>query len=210
MRGERQKRVVRAAVLSASVDVLLAAHVHSEARDAADELTAIADALPTPCFHALAEQARGGVLLADGDPRAALDRLRDAWAEWQALDVPYEAARVRVAMGLCWRQIGDTEAAELELDAARRVFVRLGAAPDVARVDEYLARPEEQRGPLTPRELEVIRLVAAGDSNRAIAGTLSISERTVDRHVSNILTKLDLPSRSAATAYAYEHGLVRR
>ena len=209
-RGEGQKRVVRAAVLSASVDVLIAAHVHAEAREAADELTALADALPTPCVRALAARARGEVLLADGDPRTALDRFRDAWVEWQAIEVPYEAARVRVSMGLCWRQIGDGEAAELEFDAARRVFSMLGAAPDLARVDDCLSRPAGQTVRLTERELEVIRLVAAGDSNRAIAGTLSISERTVDRHVSNILTKLDLPSRSAATAYAYEHGLVRR
>jgi len=209
VRGERQKRVLRAGVLAASVDVLLAAGVHPEAREAADELTALADALPMPCLRALAAQARGEVLLAEGDPRSALDAFRDAWAEWQALDVPYEAARVRVAMGLSWRQLGDLEAAELELDAARRIFLRLGAEPDVARVDKCLTRPPASETPLTPRELEVIRLIATGESNRGIAGALAISERTVDRHVSNILTKLDLSSRSAATAYAYEHGLVR-
>ena len=210
IRGQSQKRAVRAGVLSACVDIMLAAQVHSAARDAADELAALAEAMPLPYLRALSAQAKGAILLTEGKPRDALETLRAAWVEWQALEVPYEAARVRVAMGLSWRQLGDADAAELEFDAARRVFLRLGAAPDVARANELLA-PSSPAGArlLTPRELQVIRLIAAGDSNRAIARELAISERTVDRHVSNILTKLDLSSRSAATAYAYEHGLLR-
>lgn len=210
IRSQRQKRVVRAGVLAACVDIMLAAQVHPAARDAADELTALAEAMPAPYLRALSAQARGAILLADGKPRDALEALRAAWVEWQALEVPYEAARVRVAMGLSWRQLGDAEAAELEFEAGRRVFLQLGAAPDVARVSELLApsSPAAARS-LTPRELQVIKLIAAGESNRAIARELAISERTVDRHVSNILTKLELSSRSAATAYAYEHGLVR-
>jgi len=114
-----------------------------------------------------------------------------------------------VAMGLACRALGDDDAAELELDAARRVFQRLPAAPDLARVNE-LMRPDPRRGAraLTPRERQVIGLIASGRTNHAIAQALSISDRTVDRHVSNIFTKLALSSRSAATAYAYEHGLV--
>jgi DNA-binding NarL/FixJ family response regulator len=208
--SQRQKRAVRAGVLAACVDVMLAAHAHAEARDAADELTALVEPMPTPYLRALAAQARGAILLAEGKPRDALEALRAAWREWQALEVPYEAARVRVAMGLSWRQLGDADAAELEFDAARHVFLRLAAAPDVARVDDLLAPSSSAaERPLTSRELQVIRLIAAGESNRAIARELAISERTVDRHVSNILTKLELSSRSAATAYAYEHGLVR-
>lgn len=125
--SQRQKRVVRAGVLAACVDIMLAAQVHPAARDAADELTALAEAMPAPYLRALSAQARGAILLADGKPRDALEALRAAWVEWQALEVPYEAARVRVAMGLSWRQLGDAEAGELEFDAARRVFLRLGS-----------------------------------------------------------------------------------
>jgi len=210
IRSQSQKRAVRAGVLVACVDIMLAAQAHPAARDAADELAALTEAMPAPYLRALSAQARGAILLTEGKPRDALEALRAAWVEWQALEVPYEAARVRVAMGLSWRQLGDADAAELEFDAARRVFLRLGAAPDVARVSELLAPSSAAAArSLTPRELQVIRLIAAGESNRTIARELAISERTVDRHVSNILTKLELSSRSAATAYAYEHGLVR-
>jgi DNA-binding CsgD family transcriptional regulator len=159
-------------------------------------------------LRALSRSANGAILLAEGGAREALDVLRAAWLDWQTLDIPYEAARVRVAMGLCWNQLGDLDAAELEFDAARRVFVRLDAAPDRARVEQLLRPRAGAAKLLTRRELQVIRLIAAGESNRAIALELGISERTVDRHVSNIFVKLDLSSRSAATAYAYEHGLV--
>ena len=207
--SQRQKPAVRAGVLAACVDIMLAAHAHDEARAAADELTALAEGTPAPYLRALSGQASGAIQLAENKPRDALDALRAAWVEWQALEIPYEAACARVAMGLSWRELGDAEAAELEFDAARRVFLRLEAAPDVERVNTLLVAASQSTGrSLTPRELQVIRLIAAGESNRVIAGELSISERTVDRHVSNILTKLELPSRAAATAYAYEHGLV--
>jgi DNA-binding NarL/FixJ family response regulator len=132
--------------------------------------------------------------------------LRAAWIEWQGLEMPHVAAQRRVLLGLACRALDDHDAAAMELDAARRVFLRLGAAPDAARVDEMLA-PRGATG-LTPREMQVIRLVAAGRTNRSSAQRLAISERTVDRHVANILTKLDLSSRAAATAYAHERGLV--
>ena len=128
---------------------------------------------------------------------------------WQELDAPYEAARVRVLLALACRTLGDYDAAELELEAASRVFERLEARPDTARVATLLQKPARVAGPpLTTRELQVIRLIAGGKTNRAIAQQLAISERTVDRHVGNILRKLQLSSRSAATAYAYDHGLV--
>ena len=136
----------------------------------------------------------------------ALAELRSAWMEWQGLEMPYEGARVRVLLGLACRALNDHDAASMELDAARRVFVRLGADPETARVDEIVGR---RTGPgLTARERQVIKLVAAGRTNAAIARALAISERTVDRHVANIYTKLGLSSRAAATAFAYEHGLV--
>ena len=142
-----------------------------------------------------------------GEP--SLVSLRPRLAGWQALDAPYEAARVRVLIGIACRELGDEDAAALELDAAAAVFRQLGAAPDLARVE---ARPPGGgsigRRPHCARGLEVLRLVAAGKTNRAIAAELVISEKTVARHVSNIFAKLGLSSRAAATAYAYEHDLL--
>jgi DNA-binding NarL/FixJ family response regulator len=112
-------------------------------------------------------------------------------------------------VALACRGLGDEDAAELELDAARATFAQLEAEPDLARVDE-LARTGSSRGPhgLTERELEVLRRLAAGATNRAIAAELVLSVRTVDRHVSNIFAKLGVSSRAAATAYAYEHNVL--
>jgi DNA-binding NarL/FixJ family response regulator len=153
--------------------------------------------------------ARGAVELAAGNAQAALVALREAWHVWQELEAPYEAARTRVLIGLACRALGDDDTAALELEAARDVFVELEAGPDVARVGSLARRAdraEKQR--LTPRELQVLRLVAAGRTNKAIAAELVLSERTIDRHVSNMFAKLHVSSRSAATAYAYEHRLV--
>ena len=149
------------------------------------------------------------MLLAEGDAQAAGDTLRSAWVAWRELEAPYEAARVRVLVGLACRALGDDDTAEMELDAARAVFERLGAAPDLARMDSLASRASS-RGThgLTPRELQVLRLICAGSSNKAIAADLVLSGRTVDRHVSNIFAKLRVSSRAAATAYAYQHQLV--
>jgi ATP/maltotriose-dependent transcriptional regulator MalT len=163
----------------------------------------------TPALRAMADHARGAVLLADGDARAALVALRGAWQLWRELQAPYEAARGRVLVGLACRQLGDQEAAAMELDAARTVFAQLGAAPDLARV-EALARSDAASNAhgLTERELQVLRLLATGTTNHAIASELSVTVKTVDRHVSNIFTKLGVASRDAATAYAYQHRLL--
>jgi DNA-binding CsgD family transcriptional regulator len=204
-----QKRWARANVLTAAVEILIPARDVATARTAADELTAMAASVATPFVQAIAAQARGSMRLAESEPRDALAELRAAWMAWQDLDMPLEAARARVKMGLACRALGDEEAAALEFAAARHVFLRLDAAPDMAQVDSLLTSSASPTGPrLTSRELQVIRLLASGRTNRAIARQLTISERTVDRHVSNILTKLNLPSRSAATAYAYQHDLV--
>ena len=202
---QRQSTRARAETLAACVEIALAVHDVARARTAAEELTTIAARLGATFQQAVAAQAMGEVQLAEGDARGSLATLRDAWTMWQGLDAPYHAARVRVQLGLAFRLLGDEDAAALELDSARRVFERLEARPDLARVDALARRGTRQ---LTPREVEVIGLVARGESNRAIARELAISERTVDRHVSNILMKLALPSRSAATGYAYQHGLV--
>jgi DNA-binding CsgD family transcriptional regulator len=206
---EAQDRVARSKVLAAYLEIGLAARDVGAARAAADELSHIAADLDAPLLQAVAASATGAVLLAEGDARAACDTLRRAWTAWRELDAPYEAARVRVLVGQACRALGDEDTAEMELDAARVVFQQLGAAPDLARVDSLAGRATsgEPHG-LTPRELQVLQLVTAGRTNKAIAAELVLSGRTVDRHVSNIFTKLGVSSRAAATAYAYEHQLV--
>ena len=206
---EASDRVTRSKLLAAHVEIMLAADDVHAARGAADELTQLAGDLAAPLLGAVAAHARGAVLLAEDDPRTALDALRGAWAAWQDLEVPYEAARVRVLIGLACRELGDEDSAEMELDAARWVFQQLGAAPDLARVEALSGRAAARAaGGLTERELQVLRLVAAGETNKAIAADLFLSERTVDRHMSNIFTKLGVSSRAAATAYAYQHHLL--
>jgi DNA-binding CsgD family transcriptional regulator len=208
LRGEAQDSVARSKVLPAYVEIMLAAKDVQAARAAADELSAIADGLSTPLLHAVSNCGQGAVLLAEGNAQAALAALRQAWTAWQELEVPYEAARVRVLIGLACRELGDEDGAEMELDAARLAFQQLGAAPDLARVEALTGHAEDATHGLSPRELQVLRLLAAGETNKAIAAKLFISERTVERHVSNIFDKLGVSSRAAATAYAYEHGLV--
>jgi DNA-binding NarL/FixJ family response regulator len=198
----------RSRLLAAHVDIALAASDVTSARAAADELARIADRLETPLPRAVAARAAGAVLLAEGDMRAALAVLRKAWAAWQELEAPYEAARVRVLVGLVCRALRDEDTAAMELDAARQVFAQLGAVPDLAAVDAYIRRrPVSDATGLSPREVEVLRLVAAGNTNHAIATELFLSEKTVERHVSNILAKLGVGSRTAAAAYAFEHGI---
>ena len=158
---------------------------------------------------AMVAHARGSVELADGDARSALISLREALDGWQALDAPYEVARTRVLVGAACRALGDADAFALELEGALEAFRNLGALPDVARVEELVggSAPGDGHG-LSARELEVLRLVAAGKSNREIASTLVISEHTVARHVQNIFAKLGVSSRASATAFAFEHELV--
>ncbi len=198
----------RPITLAAFVEIMLAERDVSAARVGADQLSAIAQTASAALLKAMSAHAEGAVLLAEGDPQSALVALRRSWIEWQGLEVPYEAARVRVLVGVACRDLGDEDTAQMEFDAARRVFDELGAAPDVTRVDR-LDRVHEisSAGGLSPREVQVLRLVATGKTNRAIAADLLLSEKTVARHLSNIFTKLGISSRSAATAYAYEHGL---
>ena len=202
----------RARLLPALVEIALASNDLEGARAAAEELTRIAATLDAPLLRATSEYARGAVALAGGDPREAIGLLRSAYEVWQELEIPYEAARSRTLIGLAHRALGENDAAELELDAARWLFDQLAAAPDVARVNvlappRAAAQAARAAGGLTDRELQVLRRVAAGDTNRAIAAQLRISEKTVARHVANIFTKLGLSTRSAAAAYAFKHGL---
>jgi DNA-binding CsgD family transcriptional regulator len=206
---EAEDPMRRAQVLGAYVEIVLMSGDVVAARAAADELSMIAAEMNAPFLRAQAQRCAGAVLLADGDARAALGVLREAWRGWRELNAPYEAARVRVLIGLACRALGDDDSAEMELDAARSVFQQLEAAPELARVEELSGITSvAPAGGLTAREVQVLALVATGKTNRAIATDLFISEKTVAHHVSNIFTKLRLSSRSAATAYAYEHDLV--
>ena len=203
---EARDPIDRSRVLPAYVEILLEADDLGSARKAADELAGIAAQLDAPYVQALAAHASGAVLLSEGDSQAALTELRSAYNSWRDLGAPHQSARVRTLIGLACLELGDGASAELEFQAARQTFEELGAAPDLERVAAGGMR--RAAGGLSPRENEVLTLVAAGKTNRAIAGELFISEKTVARHISNIFTKLRLSSRSEATAYAYKHGLV--
>jgi DNA-binding CsgD family transcriptional regulator len=208
-RSEITQPLKRATLLPAFVEIMLASGELEEAQNAVGELEELAARYDTTMLDALVAHARGAVDLDGGDARGALAALREASRVWQELDAPYEVARARVLVGQACRRLGDEEAASLELGAARDAFERLGAKPDVARVDALTAgAASESVHGLSQRELEVLRLVAAGMTNREIAAKLVISEHTVARHVQNIFAKLDLASRTAATAFAFEHGLV--
>ncbi|MFC9558861.1 LuxR C-terminal-related transcriptional regulator [Agromyces sp. NPDC056965] len=201
----------RRSLLAPLVEIDLAVGDHPGARQVADELAAAAADEDVPMLRAVAAGCEAAVRFAEGDALGALPALRAAWASWHELDAPYEAARCRVLAAQAAHALGDDAAAAMDLEAAREVFAALGAVPDVLRVDA-LARRSSHAGstPLTAREVEVVRLVAEGKTNRAIAGQLYLSEKTVDRHLSNVFAKLGVSSRAAATAYAYEHTLIPR
>jgi DNA-binding CsgD family transcriptional regulator len=197
--------LLRAVLLPAYVEIMLAAGESDEARGASGELEEIAAGSGRPMLEAIAAHVRGGVELGGGDARAALAPLRRACQLWQDLDAPYEVARVRMLVGLACRVLGDGDSAALELEAARGAFDRLGAAPDLARLDSLTGAAPHG---LSARELEVLRHVAAGKTNREIAEELVVSEHTVARHVQNVRAKLGVSSRTAAAAFAFEHRLV--
>jgi DNA-binding CsgD family transcriptional regulator len=207
--SETSEPSARAGLLPAYAEIMLAVGEIQAARGACGELQEIAERWSGEMMGAMVALTRGAVDLAEGDSGGALAALRHAWRAWHELEAPYEAARARVLVGLACRALGDEETAALELDAARGVFARLGATPDLARV-ESLARDAAPGAPhgLTPRELQVLRLVASGKSNREISAELIISEHTVARHVQNIFAKLGVSSRTAASAFAFGHDLV--
>ncbi|MQA27495.1 MAG: DNA-binding response regulator [Micromonosporaceae bacterium] len=207
--AEAEGAVERSRVLSAYVEIKLAAGHVDDARAAVDELDEIAARFDSPYLRGVVGYARGSVLLAGGDAEAASVALRRAWVAWHELEAPYETARVRLRMAQACRRLSDHDTAEMELDAARLVFEQLGATPALEQARELAGRPAPPAaGGLTAREVEVLRLVATGATNRQIADELVISEKTVARHLSNMFTKLGLSSRAAATAYAYQHDLV--
>jgi DNA-binding CsgD family transcriptional regulator len=207
--GDTSHGASRAGVLAAAVEVLLAAADVEHARAAAAELGDIAHAIGTPLLSAVSAHARGAVLLAAGELAAASTSLRQACEAWRDLEVPYEEAQTRLLMAAVCERCGDQDGHRLDLDAARRLFKRLNAEACLARIERAAGRPARQPpGSLSEREAQVLRLLAAGKTNRAIAEELFISEKTVARHVSNIFDKLGVSSRAGATAWAFQHHVV--
>jgi len=223
--AETGAQVRRVRLLPAHIEIMLAVGDLDEARRGCAELEEIATGFATEVLETTVAHARGAVELAAGNPTAAVAPLRRACRGWQALDVPHEAARARVLLGTACRDLGDEDGAALEFEVARAELERLGAGVDMKRVDALLRQspgPSAQKArgarrgtsarahDLTPREREVLALLATGRTNRSIAERLFISEKTVARHVANIFRKLGVSSRAAATAYAYEHDLLQR
>lgn len=198
----------RARLLAAQVEVAMATGDVATAERAAAGIDELAEVTGQPLLAAMAATARGTVLLAAGDAPAAAQRLRAARGLWLDLAMPYEAATARLRLATASQEAGDRETARLEARAARQVFARAGSTAEVRRADELLGDEASLPARLTAREVEVLRLVAAGKTNRDIAAELVLSPHTVARHLNNIFTKLGVSSRSAATAFAFTHDLV--
>jgi ATP/maltotriose-dependent transcriptional regulator MalT len=204
--AETQGPVGRSRMLPGGVHVMVAAALIDEAREHADELAEIASLFGNPAVRAMAAYARATVELASGQVVEALGQARESTRLWSDIGAPYEAARARVLVARALRELGDEDSATGELAVAGRAFAEVGAAPAAQEVDKLLGRARP--GGLTEREIEVLSLVAEGKSNYEIARILVLSQKTVERHLSNIFSKLDVSSRTAAAAYAHDHGLM--
>ncbi|HEX6760253.1 MAG TPA: response regulator transcription factor, partial [Propionibacteriaceae bacterium] len=205
--AERERAGDRLILLPAAVEVCLAAGRIDDAKDFITEMAQTAHTYPTTAMRAILDTAHGAVALSEDRPADALARLRAASERWRELDAPYEIAQVGARIGEGCRALGDEEGARMEFRAALATFERLGARPDASRVRGLLSGRNAHLAALSPREIEVLGLIAMGRTNAEIATQLYLSERTIHRHVSNILTKLDVRSRTSAAAYAVQHGL---
>jgi ATP/maltotriose-dependent transcriptional regulator MalT len=204
--AEAQGPVQRSWLLPAAVQAMVAAQLLEEARQYSDELSGIGSAFGSSALRAAAAYGSASVELASGKVEEALRQARDSCRLWSDIGSPYETARARVLVARALRELGDEDSARSELAVARGSFAELGAAPAAEEVDRLLHRARP--GGLSEREVEVLKLVAEGRSNPEIARALVLSQKTVERHLSNIFTKLAVPSRTAAAAYAHEHGLM--
>jgi DNA-binding CsgD family transcriptional regulator len=205
---DTRARDARARMLAAAVEILLAADDPESARQASAELSEIATSFGAPLLAAASTHAAGAVHLADGDIEAASTSLRQACEIWRDLEMPYEEAHTCVLLATVCERRADQDGRRLELETARRLFTQLSAEACLARLAEPSDRAGKPVGSLSEREVQVLRLLAAGKTNRAIADELFISEKTVARHVSNIFDKLDVSSRTGAAAWAFHHNLV--
>jgi len=206
--GAEPVALSRARLLPAAWEIALAAGKLDDANALCEELEAIAEHFDTPVLQAMAAHARGAVCLAANHPEAALAPLKTAFRVWNELGAPYLAARIRVLLSTACRAVADCDTAELEVKMATEVFERLGAVPELERLQKKASTPARGDHGLSARELQVLRLVATGKTNKEIGNDLSLSEKTVDRHVSNIFSKLGVTTRAAATALAFQRHLV--
>ena len=197
----------RARLLAAEVEAAIADHDLEAAAGAVEELAGTAAGAVTPAFEAAAATAEGSLRLAQGDARGAVGSLRHAASLWQEQRLPYETARTRALCGRALAAVADEAAARSEYRAAAEALERLGAVPEAQAVRRLMAGPEALPAGLTPREAEVLRLVASGKTNRDIAVELVISEHTVGRHLQNLFAKLELLRRLGRDRLAYEHDL---
>jgi DNA-binding CsgD family transcriptional regulator len=206
---DTQTREVRARLLPAAVEILLAAGDLETARAAANQLVEIAGAIGTPLLSAASAHATGAVLFAEGNIAAASTSFRQAWDLWRDLEMPYEEAQTCLLLAAICERRGDQDGRRLELENAGRLFKQLNAEPCLARLAEQVNSGTHQPvGSLSQREAQVLRLLAAGKTNREIGEELFISEKTVARHVSNIFDKVGVSSRAGATAWAYQRNLI--
>jgi DNA-binding NarL/FixJ family response regulator len=203
--GEAEDPIQRSQLLPALVQIELAGADVDRARAAAEELRTIAGELQSTMLKAAAARAAGAVLLAEGDAGGGLIELRRAAEAYRDLDARVDLARTRLLIADACRSLGDQSTAALETATATAV---LAACRSPEGSGPSGASDREPPDGLTLRELDVLLLLAQGKTNRVIGEELFISEKTVASHVSHIFTKLDVTSRSAATAYAYDRGLV--
>jgi DNA-binding CsgD family transcriptional regulator len=203
---EAKNPLQRIKIIPAYIEIMIAAGNTKHARLAAGELSALTEKYNATYVQALSAFCQGSVLLDEGNYRESLKILRHSCDLWTELNAPYESSRVRLLMGIAYRQDGDEDSASLELTAAQWVFRELDATLDLKRAESLIKENSAQdlHG-LTLRELQVLRLISAGETNKTIANKLFISEKTVERHISNIFNKLAVSSRTAATAYAIKH-----
>jgi DNA-binding CsgD family transcriptional regulator len=206
--ADTQGPISRARLLPAAVEILLAVGDVAAARAAAAELSELALVLGAPLLAGASAQATGAVLLEEGDIEAASRSLRRAYETWRELEMPYEEAQTCLLLAALCERRGDQDGRRLAIESARRLFTQLKAEPCLARLAAPSRASHQGTGSLSEREGQVLRLLAAGKTNRAIADELFISEKTVARHVSNIFDKLGVSSRAGATAWAFQHNLI--
>jgi DNA-binding CsgD family transcriptional regulator len=210
-----ESRLERAAGLELLVRAYATLGRRQKAEEAMQELRSVAAIVATGPMQAALRCAEG-LVAAMADPAAAKPCFEDAMELWIRGGAPFEAARARIELGRMLSKLNRRAVAIEEVRAAARALRAIGAMRAAARAEALARELERAGGPefevgsscrLSNREFEVLRLVAQGLTNKQIASHLCRSEHTVHRHVANILTKLDLPSRAAAVSYAARRGL---
>jgi DNA-binding CsgD family transcriptional regulator len=207
--SETKDKKKRSELLPAVVSIMIAVDQTDKAVEATNELKRIANSFEAPYLYGISSFCQGIVCLSQNSAQVALKHLQSALKIWNSLHLPYESARTRVLKGLVYRKLNDIDSANVHFAAARWTFEQLKAKPDLERINQILIKTKhhDTKG-LTLRELQVLRRLASGKTNKKIAAELFISERTVDRHVSNIFNKLAVSSRVEATAFAIKNKIL--